>query len=432
MATYQDIKGLRVKYLSADPGTLRAGEVWYNSVSNTLKGGVSIAAWSAGANTINSTNAAGSAQNATQTAGLVFGGRNEPAPAFVSTAEEYNGAGWSAGGSLNTARSYIAGFGIQTAAVAAGGRINAPGTDTADTEEYDGSTWTTNPSPGDMASARRMLNGGAGIITAGLGIGPSAVEEYGGTTWTASNALNTTRYSLAAFGTQTAALAAGGGTPPYTDAVEEYNGSSWAAVTALPAVRQAAAGAGTTTDGLIFGGELPGPTNTTFGYDGSTWTAQPNTAISSHSGSGQGTGSAALYANMAGALNSSEEFNKTMNVITPGAWASGPALNTGRSSSSAAGTETAGLTFGGSPNRDLTESYNGSSWTVENTLNTGRESGTGFGIQTAAVMAGGHTYLTTTENYDGTNWTSSGALGTGRRYLAGATSVATASTLTTS
>ena len=37
MATYQDIKGLKVKYLSADPSNLSEGDVWYNSTSDTLK-----------------------------------------------------------------------------------------------------------------------------------------------------------------------------------------------------------------------------------------------------------------------------------------------------------------------------------------------------------------------------------------------------------
>ena len=37
MATYQEIKGLKVKYLSADPSNLNEGEVWYNSTSDTLK-----------------------------------------------------------------------------------------------------------------------------------------------------------------------------------------------------------------------------------------------------------------------------------------------------------------------------------------------------------------------------------------------------------
>ena len=48
MATYQDLKGLRVKYLSADPSNLTAGEVWYNSTTGTLKSLVASGAWSSG------------------------------------------------------------------------------------------------------------------------------------------------------------------------------------------------------------------------------------------------------------------------------------------------------------------------------------------------------------------------------------------------
>ena len=46
MATYQGIKGLKVKYLSADPSNLAQGDVWYNSTSNTFKSLVSSEAWS--------------------------------------------------------------------------------------------------------------------------------------------------------------------------------------------------------------------------------------------------------------------------------------------------------------------------------------------------------------------------------------------------
>ena len=432
MATYQDIRGKRVKYLSADPSNSAAGEVWYNSTTGTLRSRLATEAWSAGANTINLTNSGGSAQNATQTAGLVFGGRNPSAPAFVSTAEEYNGVGWSAGGALNTARSYVAGFGIQTAAVAAGGRTDAPGTVTAATEEYDGSTWTTNPSPsGDMGSARKMQNGGAGIQEAGLAIGPSATEEYGGTTWTAGGALNTARAYLVGFGIQTAAAAAGGHTPPgaYSDAVEEYNGTSWTSVTSIPAVRQSAGCAGIQTDGLIFGGQLPADTNTTFGYDGSTWSAKPNMANAGYGGTGQGTAAAALAANFysgGGVTRNTEEFNRSANVITAAAWASGGNLNTPRrgGAPSTSGTQTSSFyASGGPPQSNATEVYNGTSWTTGNTTANSAGSTAGAGTVASGLLFGGETpgtpAATITEEYDGTNWTTGGVLTTGRRALGG-------------
>jgi hypothetical protein len=37
MAGYNEIKGLRVKYLSADPSNAENGQVWYNSTSGNLR-----------------------------------------------------------------------------------------------------------------------------------------------------------------------------------------------------------------------------------------------------------------------------------------------------------------------------------------------------------------------------------------------------------
>ena len=91
MSTYTELKGLKVKYLSDDPSPGTVGDVWYNTAGQ-LKAFIATAAWSAGSNTIDTTNAAGPA--GIQTAAISFGGRNPPAPAFVSTSEEYNGSSW--------------------------------------------------------------------------------------------------------------------------------------------------------------------------------------------------------------------------------------------------------------------------------------------------------------------------------------------------
>ena len=437
MSTFKEIRGQLIRKYTTNPANPLEGQMWYNNTTGTLKGQIVSEAWSSGANTINLTNSGGAA--GTQTAGLIFGGRNPTVPAFVSTAEEYNGSGWSATGALNTARAYIAGFGVQTAAVGAGGRIDAPGTLTAATEEYDGSTWTTNPSPsGDMGSARKMQNGGVGIITAGLGVGPSATEEYGGTTWTAGGALNTTRNYLAAFGTQTAAAAAGGTTGSYSSAVEEYNGTGWTSVTSIPAIRQSAGAAGTQTDGLIFGGELSGAvaTNTAFSYDGSTWSAKPNMANSGFSGMGQGTGTAALASNFRGApgvTRNTELFNRSATVTTPGAWAAGGVLNTARraGANSSSGTQTSSFyAAGGPPAQNATEEYNGTSWVTGNVTGNSVGMTAGAGTLTSGLLFGGETPATPvsniTEEYDGTNWTTGGVLTTGRRDLGGCGSSQTA------
>ena len=50
MSTYQELRGLKVKYLAANPDPGTAGDVWYDSATATLKGFVGRAAWSSGAN----------------------------------------------------------------------------------------------------------------------------------------------------------------------------------------------------------------------------------------------------------------------------------------------------------------------------------------------------------------------------------------------
>jgi hypothetical protein len=53
----------------------------------------------------------------------------------------------------------------------------------------------------------------------------AATEEYDGSTWTSNpTGLNTARYALGAAGTQTAALAFGGYTPPTQQQHEEWTG----------------------------------------------------------------------------------------------------------------------------------------------------------------------------------------------------------------
>ena len=85
-----------------------------------------------------------------------------------------------------------------------------------------------------------------------------------------------------------------------------------------------------------------------------------------------------------------------VNTVKPAAWASGGNLGTARERLGAAGTQTAGLAFGGntgtppSPTLSNTsEEYNGSSWTEGNNLNTARMAIKGAGSQTAAVGFGG-------------------------------------------
>jgi hypothetical protein len=107
--------------------------------------------------------------------------------------------------------------------------------------------------------------------------------------------------------------------------------------------------------------------------------------------------------------NASEEYNGS-------SWTEGNNINTSRYRIGAAGTQTAGLGFGGYtlPGQTAnTEEYNGTSWSEQNNLASVRSAPSGCGTQTAAVSIGGATYsvpagsatLGLTEEYDGTSWT---------------------------
>ena len=109
-----------------------------------------------------------------------------------------------------------------------------------------------------------------------------------------------------------------------------------------------------------------------------------------------------------------------------GVWASGTAINTGRTTLAAAGITTAGLIFGGS-DTDLTETWNGSTWTEVGDLSAVRSGNGGFGTNTAAVSCGGYPTPTGTlvNKWDGTSWAVTGALNTGTNLM-GACGIQTA------
>jgi hypothetical protein len=74
MAEYINIRGQNIEVVASDPANPTLGQIWYNSTSNTLKGGgVSTAgAWATGNNMNTARECLGGA--GTQTAALAFGG----------------------------------------------------------------------------------------------------------------------------------------------------------------------------------------------------------------------------------------------------------------------------------------------------------------------------------------------------------------------
>lgn len=116
-----------------------------------------------------------------------------------------------------------------------------------------------------------------------------------------------------------------------------------------------------------------------------------------------------------------EEYNGT-------SWAEQNNMSTGRFNGCGAGSQTAGLAFGGDkyPGYAVeTEEYDGTSWTNGGNANLAKAAGGGGGTQTAAVYCGGYyapagsTAQTSTEHYDGSSWTTANAMNTGRKERPG-------------
>ena len=116
-------------------------------------------------------------------------------------------------------------------------------------------------------------------------------------------------------------------------------------------------------------------------------------------------------------------YNTTSNTfkttLLSAAWVSAPALPETASNGGGAGTQTAGLFFGGAASgtsmSSATLSYDGTNWTAEESLSTARRDLAGSGTATAGLATGGYsnppaTYLANTEEYGGESWTAGGSL----------------------
>ena len=110
------------------------------------------------------------------------------------------------------------------------------------------------------------------------------------------------------------------------------------------------------------------------------------------------------------------------NVTSAGAWRTGGIMNTGRVELAGAGTQTAGLMFGGSPGTGKTESYNGATFSEVADLNTARNGLGGAGASNTSALAFGggapaDTAVTAnTEVWNGSGWTEVNNLNTARHF----------------
>jgi hypothetical protein len=238
---------------------------------------------------------------------------------------------------------------------------------------------------------------------------------------------------VAGAGTQTAAIAAAGGTvPTFNTTTESYNGTSWTTVNPVNTGRGLVGGTGTQAAAFIFGGQLP-PTNqtqATENWNGTSWTSGTNYPVFGyHKGTGTQTAAITLVGQTSpnGNPGSAQTYPAATNTYNGTSYSSAPSYNTGRRFGGIAGIQTSALYFGGNNSTpgtsNATESYNGTSWTTVNSLNTSRTGLAGSGSSNSSAIAfGGSTPSNTgaTELWNGTTWTNNPTgLSTARAYLAG-------------
>jgi hypothetical protein len=300
MAGYNTIRGLRVKYLSADPATSENGQVWYNSTTGNLRvDGIALAgSWASGGNLptpVSANQGAG-----TQTAALSISGQpSSPGVAATTATNEYDGSAWTAGGSLAAGAASYGGAsatkGSQTASLYWGGYnpTPAPAGHRTTVSSYNGSSWTAQSAfPGFSSTG---YSSGAGTETAALGIGGATVtntyESDASYNWTAGGALPQGRYATAAGGPQTAALSAGGfgGSPAVIqNNADIYDGSSWTAISATPitmAIKNSCFG--TDSSDFVAAGGSPNRADT-IAWNGTSWTTATSLSTGRQSGAGAG------------------------------------------------------------------------------------------------------------------------------------------------
>tara|TARA_B100000902_G_scaffold249844_1_gene236418 strand:+ start:117 stop:2015 length:1899 start_codon:yes stop_codon:yes gene_type:complete len=449
MADYNAIKGRLVQTLSSDPTLTSSyeGQVWYNSTEGVLKGLVKFDAWSSSSNM--STARYGPGGGGTTTAGLVFGGYTGTAQSNLT--EEYNGTGYVSGGNLGTARSGNAGTGTLTAGLSAGG-VNPPSTYVANVEEYDGSSWSE---VNDLPTAKGYGLQGGTQTASYFGGGrqgppysnPQATLEYDGTNWTSGGNLGVANYHGSSGGTLTAGWNLGGSpgpgaAPGRTNTSQFYDGTSWTAGPNGPTEISSGSGAGPQTSALAFtNGDAsnPGGNNVLYVYDGSTWAVSPaNLATARRSGARGGmsaTGGQALASGGRSgtpAVSVTEEFNTSLNVVTPGAWASGGNMNTGRGRMGGFGIQTAAVASGGyigppGPNTNQGENYNGTTWSVSGSPSQTNNSQNATGTQTAGILiSGGNPYVNIVQTYNGSTYSTAPFSTVTRRGNGGACGTQTA------
>lgn len=252
--------------------------------------------------------------------------------------------------------------------------------------------------------------GGSGTQNEGLSFGgegnaggrPNCTEEYNGSTWTAVTVMGTARGFLTGAGTQNSTLGFGGTTATgITGSAESYNGTSWTAEPGMIAARTHLAGAGTDENTVVaFGGLGPaGRTSATEEFNGSTWATTNNLPSNGiNANTGYGTQNAA--SSVGGFCDSPFTTLCCHFTYNGSSWGFSSPLPVTHAWGAGAGTQNAGLVFGGTNGPGTTYEYNGVSWAIGNSLNHIRTGLAGAGTQANGLAFGGFPVAGCTEEYN--------------------------------
>ena len=144
------------------------------------------------------------------------------------------------------------------------------------------------------------------------------------------------------------------------------------------------------------------------------WTTGGALNTGRNNAAGMGTVTAAVASggasNPTGYTSNTEHYDGT-------AWSEETNMPSSTSYFGTAGSQTAGLMFGGTPGvSSQCFKYDGSTWTSSGSLATACKQGAGTGIQTAALYCGGEVpaVTTITQIFDGSTWSSGGAMSQSR------------------
>ena len=290
---------------------------------------------------------------------------------------------------------------------------------------YSVQTLASDPSPTASVEGQLWYNSTSGtykIAAAGTGA------------WSSGGALTTARNQSAGIGTQTAALCAGGNTPPYTADSETYDGSSWTEGNNLQSARRNAEGTGSTTAAMIVGGVDDAVNTETELYNGTSWTVSPASLSRGGGTNGMGVAGASQTSALVFGGEPGSTYRQYSETWDGTAWTEGNNLNTARSESVGTGIVTAALCIGGYALITNVESYNGTCWTETSTdINQARASMGGSGTSTSCIIFGGkfgspEAVTALTESFNGTTWTEVADLATARQEAGCAQSPSTTNT----